>query len=98
MKRVLAGLLAGGVLGSTGVALAAHGAAHGNATPLAAGQAVSFAGLTCTAYAGSTVSNSNVVCVRSNLKGYGVVVSQETVIVAKQVNGKVKVLYKVKNG
>jgi hypothetical protein len=98
MNRTIAGLVGGIVLATTGTAVAAVRHADANAQPLSAGQSVTYAGLTCTAYAGTTATNANLVCVRTNLKGFGVVVSQDAVIVAKQVGGKVKVLYKVKNG
>jgi hypothetical protein len=98
MNRRIAGLLAGIVLGGTGTAVAAVHHADATARPLNAGESITYAGLTCTAYAGTTATNANLVCVRSNLKGVGVVVSQDAVVVAKQTAGKVKVIYKVKNG
>jgi hypothetical protein len=98
MKRLSAGLLAGAVLGSAGAALAGDAGHSTKAIPLTAGQAVSYAGLTCTTYAGTTATNANLVCVRTNLKGYGVVVSQEAVIVAKQLGKQVKVIFRTKNG
>jgi hypothetical protein len=98
MSRTIAGLLGGIILASTGTAVAAVRHTDATARPLAAGEAVTYAGLTCTAYAGTTATNANLVCVRSNLKGVGVVVSQEVVIVAKQTGSQVKVIYKVKNG
>jgi hypothetical protein len=78
---------------------AAFAATHGgpSATVLHSGQAVTFGGITCTAYTGTTATNANIVCVRNNLKGYGVVVSQDTVVVAKQVKGKVVVAFKKTN-
>jgi hypothetical protein len=98
MNRTIAGLLGGIILGSAGSAVAAVHRSDATAKPLAAGESVTYAGLTCTAYAGTTATNANLVCVRSNLRGVGVVVSQDAVIVAKQTAGKVKVIYKVKNG
>jgi len=52
------------------------------------GMAVGYAGLTCTAYAGTNATNGNLVCVRDNLVGFGVVVSQAQVIVAKAVKAR----------
>jgi hypothetical protein len=40
-----------------------------------AGMAITYGGMTCTAYSGHT-TNANPVCVRNNLKGYGVVIRQ----------------------
>lgn len=107
MKRIVAGLAAGLVLGSTGIVSAARtsnedaAADPPQAFVLRAGQAIKYAGMTCTAYAGATAATSNIVCVRNDLKGYGVVVSQSYVVVAKQVkqNGKasVKVFFKKPN-
>jgi hypothetical protein len=97
MKRILAisGVVA--VLGATSVALGAMRQTHGNAIVLQPGQAVSYAGLTCTTYAGTTPTNANIVCVRNNLAGYGVVVSQQTIIVAKSAGSSLKVVFKTKN-
>lgn len=67
------------------------------ATKLNSGQAVTFGGITCTAYNGTTATNANIVCVRNNLKGYGVVVSQDLVIVAKKSGAKVIVAFKKPN-
>jgi hypothetical protein len=96
--RMIAAAGVAALAASAGAAVAAtHGGAP-RATVLSRGQAVTFGGITCTAYAGSTATNANIVCVRNNLKGYGVVVSQDAVIVAKQVNGKVVVAFKKTNG
>jgi len=67
------------------------------AIKLSSGQAVTFGGITCTAYDGTTATNANIVCVRNNLKGYGVVVSQDMVIVAKKTGAKVVVAFKQAN-
>jgi hypothetical protein len=64
---------------------------------LTPGMAVGYAGLTCTAYAGTTPTNANLVCVRNNLAGFGVVVSQSEVIVAKSVSGKIQVVFRKAN-
>ena len=96
-KRILAAIAVAGVGLTSG---GAYAAIHGNgrtAMKLNAGQAVTFAGITCTTYAGNTATNANIVCVRDNLEGYGVVVSQNLVIVAKQVKGKVVVAFKHAN-
>jgi hypothetical protein len=63
---------------------------------LSPGMAVGYAGLTCTAYMGTTASNANLVCVRNDLQGFGVVVSKAQVLVAQTVNGKIVVLFKRK--
>jgi hypothetical protein len=97
MRKLLAGLTAGVVLGSTGTVGATLNGHKANGYTLLAGQSVTFAGLTCTAYKGTTPANSNVVCVRNNLVGYGVVVSQAAVVVAKRTNGKVKIFFKAAN-
>jgi hypothetical protein len=97
MKKTLAFASAAAVLAGTGGALAATQQTHGNAIVLQPGQAVSYAGLTCTTYAGSTSTNGNIVCVRNNLHGYGVVVSQKQIIVAKQSGSKLKVVFKTAN-
>jgi hypothetical protein len=80
-----------------GAAVAAVTAKGPVAQKLGPGQAVTYGGVTCTTYAGTTATNANIVCVRNNLKGYGVVVSQDTVVVAKQVNGKVVVAFRKPN-
>jgi len=97
MRRLIAGLVSGIILGSAGAVGAAVHAQHNNTYTLLAGQSVTYAGLTCTAYKGTTPVNSNVVCVRNNLVGYGVIVSQSAVVVAKRTNGKVKVYFKSAN-
>jgi hypothetical protein len=99
MRRLLAGFAAGALLATTGTVWAASSVHHNNAYTLLPGQAVTYAGLTCTAYKGTTAANANIVCLRSNLVGYGVVVSQAAVVVAKQQKGgKIHVVFKVKNG
>jgi hypothetical protein len=94
---MLAGVAAGVVLASTGTVRAALDGPKDKAYGLVPGQAVTFAGLTCTAYKGTSPTNSNLVCVRNNLVGYGVVVSQAAVVVAKRVNGNVKIVFKAAN-
>lgn len=84
-------------LGVTGVALAAPPTTATKAAVLTPGMAVTYGGMTCTAYSGTTATNANLVCVRNNLKGYGVVISQDSVIVAKQVGTKFSVVFKRKN-
>jgi hypothetical protein len=89
------------VVGAAALAVAAEAfsATSGGvkAITLIPGQAVGYAGLTCTAYAGTTPINGNLVCVRNNLVGFGVVVSQGQVIVAKSVHGKIHVFFKHTN-
>lgn len=97
MKRVLAGLAAGIVVGSAGVAGATLTRSSTKAIPLTPGQAVSYSGLTCTAYGGATLADADIVCVRDNLKGFGVVVSQSEVVVAKRVSGKIRVFFRHAN-
>jgi hypothetical protein len=80
-----------------GNAYANRAAPPAKAVSLSAGQAVHYAGLTCTTYAGTTAMNADIVCVRDNLRGFGVVVSQQTVVIAKRSGGKVKVVFKAAN-
>ena len=61
---------------------------------LSAGQAVIYGGMTCTTYTGKV---PNMVCVRNDLKGYGVVISQQQIIVAKQEGTKFAVVFRGKN-
>jgi hypothetical protein len=96
MKPKLVGLIAAIGLGAAGGALASGGGGA-KAVVLLPGMAVNYAGLTCTAYAGSTPLNADLVCVRNNLLGYGVVVSQAQVIVAKSIAGKIKVFFRHAN-
>ena len=97
MKSKLVGLIAAIGLGAAGGALASGGGGGAKAVVLLPGMAVNYAGLTCTAYAGSTPLNADLVCVRNNLLGYGVVVSQAQIIVAKSVAGKIKVFFRHPN-
>lgn len=97
MTRVLAALVVGTLLGSAGVAGAVVHSSATKARPLLAGQAVSFSGLTCTAYNGTTPTNANIVCVRNNLKGLGVIVSQDLVVIAKQQGTGIKVVFRKAN-
>jgi hypothetical protein len=97
MRKLLAGLVAGLVLGNVGTVGATLHGQRANGYTILPGQSVTFAGLTCTAYKGTNATNSNLVCVRQNLVGYGVVVSQSAVVVAKRVNGKVKIYFKAAN-
>jgi hypothetical protein len=97
MKRILATGGAVMVLGAGSVAL---GAIRGNGTKaivLKPGQAITYAGLTCTTYAGTVPANANIVCVRNNLAGFGVVVSKQSIIIAKKAGSGVKVVFKTKN-
>lgn len=97
MRKLIAGFVAGAVMASTGAVWAATSVTHGKAYTLVANQAVTYSGLTCTAYKGTTATNASIVCVRNNLQGFGVVVSQDAVVVAKRTNGKVHVVFKSKN-
>jgi hypothetical protein len=97
MKRTIAVAGAAAVLGVAGGALAAN-TPHLSAVVLKPGQAVYYSGLTCTAYAAKTAANANLVCVRNDLKGFGVIVSQSSVIVAKQTGSHITVVFKTKNG
>jgi hypothetical protein len=94
-KQLLAGTAAVAALGSAGAVWAAGGPTK--AFALKPNQAITYSGLTCTAYKGTTATNASIVCVRNNLAGFGVVVSQDSVVVAKRVNGKIKVMFKSKN-
>jgi hypothetical protein len=99
VKRLIPALACGAVLSAAGAALAEETATPAKAISLVAGQAVHYAGLTCTAYAGTRPTNADIVCVRDNLKGFGVVISQHSVIVAKrQTGGKLKIVFKAANG
>jgi hypothetical protein len=95
-KQLLAGTAGVAALATAGAVWAAGGPTK--AYTLKPNQAITYAGLTCTAYKGTTATNASIVCVRNNLAGYGVVVSQDAVVVAKRVDGKMKVIYKSKNG
>ena len=97
MMRLLAALVAGIVLGTAGIAGAVTGGSKGKALRLQPGQVITYGGLTCTAYKGTTATNANVVCIRNNLKRYGVVVSQYAVVVARRVSGKVTVVFQKPN-
>jgi len=96
MKLKFLGLITFAALVVAGVAYAAS-AGSVKSILLTPGMAIGYAGLTCTAYAGTTPTNANLVCVRNNLLGYGVVVSQATVIVAKSKGGKIQVVFKKPN-
>jgi hypothetical protein len=95
MTLIRLGVLAAGLVlaGMTGVALGSGGG-PGHSILLTPGMAVGYAGLTCTAYKGTTTANADLVCVRNDLQGFGVVVSKQQVLVAKTVNGKIVVLFK----
>jgi hypothetical protein len=93
-KRGLVAVVVGMALGSSGLALAEGPL---KAVVLQDNQAATFSGITCTAYSGASPTSSNIVCVRNDLKGYGVVVSQDRVVIAKRVKGKVKVVFTTKN-
>jgi hypothetical protein len=97
MRKVLIGLVAGLLLASSGVIWAATSNGKGTSYTLLPGQSVTYAGLTCTAYKGTNATNNNIVCVRNTLQGFGVVVSQAAVVVAKRQGGKVKVYFKAAN-
>lgn len=91
--RLLIASISALVLAGTAVA----GKPEIRAITLLPGQAVIFGGMTCTAYNGTTPTNANMVCVRNDLKGYGVIISQQAVIVAKQQGTKFAVVFKGKN-
>ena len=93
MRRLLITTCAAFVI--TGAAFAA--APPQKALILIPGQAIGYGGMTCTAYKGTTPTNANMVCVRNDLKGYGVIISQETIIVAKQQGTKFNVVFRGKN-
>lgn len=88
-------VIAAAVFSAAGIATAGP---QPTAVVMKAGQAITYGGMTCTAYTGTRPSNANLVCVRNNLHGYGVVISQESVIVAKQDGTKFSVVFKGKNG
>ena len=99
VKGKVAALVAGAVVGSAGFAVAANGPVK--AIVLKNQQGATWGGITCTAYAGTTATNSNMVCVRNDLKGYGVIVSQSAVVVARRVRTgstyKIKTVFTSKN-
>lgn len=68
------------------------------AIQLRPGMAIGYSGMTCTAYKGTIPTNANLVCVRNDLKGYGVIISQGGIVVAKQTGTKFVVVFKGKNG
>ena len=94
MRRLLYASCAALVI--TGAAFAAAPKPQ-KALILIPGQAIGYGGMTCTAYKGTTPTNANMVCVRNDLKGYGVIISQETIIVAKQQGTKFNVVFRGKN-
>lgn len=90
--------LAAVVLAVIGAATADAGTKPGTAIQLRPGMAIGYSGMTCTAYKGTTPTNANLVCVRNDLKGYGVIISQGGIVVAKQTGTKFVVVFKGKNG
>jgi hypothetical protein len=97
MKRTIAVASTCAVLGGASVGLAATRQSASKAIVLLPGQSITYSGLTCTTYPASTPSKANIVCVRNNLAGFGVVVSQQSIIVAKQTGAKVEVVFKTRN-
>jgi len=97
MRKLIASLVAVAGLATGGAVWAATSGGPTKAYTLLPNQAVTYSGLTCTAYKGTTATNASIVCVRNNLQGFGVVVSQDSVVVARRVNGKVKVVFKSRN-
>jgi hypothetical protein len=97
MKLRILTLVGAVALGAAGGAIAANQGGGTRSIQLTPGTAVGYAGLTCTAYAGTTATNADLVCVRNNLLGFGVVVSQAQVIVAKSNHGKIKVYFRHSN-
>jgi hypothetical protein len=94
MRTTVAAFVAGAVIGGAGIAGAA---VADKAIVLTDHQAVSHDGITCTAYDGKTAFTGNLVCVRNDLKGYGVVISRTNVTIARSVKGTVKVIFTRKN-
>jgi hypothetical protein len=78
-------------------ATASAGTKPSTAIVLKPGDAISYGGMTCTAYKGSTPTNADMVCVRNDLKGYGVIISQGGIVVAKQVGTKFNIVFRGKN-
>jgi hypothetical protein len=97
MTRILLVIVTAVALGVTGAALAARQTKGTQSIILQAGQAVGYGGLTCTAYAGTTATNAQIVCVRNNLRGFGVIVSQDRILVAKKTGSKIQVVFKTAN-
>jgi len=96
MKVRFLTLIGAAALGAAGGAFASSGTTV-KSIALTPGMAVGYAGLTCTAYPGSSATNADLVCVRNNLLGFGVVVSQDQVIVAKSIKGKIQVFFRHAN-
>lgn len=67
------------------------------ATVLSDRQAVTHGGITCTAYGAASAASANLVCVKNTLKGYGVIVSSKSIIVAKIAKGKLTVIFQHAN-
>lgn len=89
--------LAAIVVAVISAATASAGTKPSTAFVLKPGQAIAYGGMTCTAYAGTTPTNANMVCVRNDLKGYGVIISQGGIVVAKQVGSKFNIVFRGKN-
>jgi hypothetical protein len=88
------------VVAAVAAAAAAGGAVaagHGNAIVLGDKQAVTHGGITCTAYKDTSAPDANLVCIRNNLRGYGVIVSATKIVVAKEQKGKIQVVFQRAN-
>jgi hypothetical protein len=89
------------VVAAVAAAAAAGGAiaaSHGNAIVLSDKQAVTHGGITCTAYRDNGAKDANLVCIRNNLRGYGVIVSATQIVVAKELKqGKIRIVFQRAN-
>ena len=96
MKSTLMALGGAAALGATGAAFGSQDRSSVT-IQLHPGGAFIYAGVTCTAYPGTTATNADLVCVRNDLRGYGVIMSQDQILIAKKVNGKIVVAFRKPN-
>lgn len=103
MKRQLGALVAGVVIGSTGVAGAALSGGSGKSVTgfvLKPGVAYTYGSFTCTTYDASIVAKRTLVCLRNDLKGLTLAFNAQQVVGARvsPVTHKVtKVVFKLPN-
>ena len=103
MKGHVAAVVAGVVIGSTGVAGAALGGALGNSAPgyrLKPGTAYGYGAFTCSTYDAPTNADRTLVCLRNDLKGLTLAFNSKQVVGARvdPVSHKVtKLVFRLKN-
>lgn len=86
MKGRLAALVAGIVIGSTGLAAAALGGGHGTSMPgyrLKPDTAYGYGAFTCTTYDAPTDAARTLVCLRNDLKGLTLAFNAKQVVGAR---------------